>query len=290
MNDIGGGPRILISLHGMGDAQAGDTHAWAKTLFPGAEEHSTDGRTWIDTDIGKVWLVEVRYEDVSEALLEKYEGLRELLPEGTPELIREKLEDFLFDVLQQVLVKEALDAAQLRFVGGYVEALEIAHAEVGAAGDVRAAKIGVLAHSLGTLVAYEGVHRAAESEDILDFVPLNMVLCAPMLRPICAVQSTLPGQSDRYLVTRGCAKPRRYNAFHDEMVPVVKRCVAFYDTDDPFHHIHSDEFYDSTVEGQDLVEEVVRYSSNPRFFWEGHDMIGSYLTHNRETIVEVLFS
>ncbi len=284
--------RILITVNGMGDPDAGSTFAWSRALFPDAEEHTADGRRWLDTADGRVYLLEVRYEDVNDMLLAKHQGLREglrdLIPENTPDVVEETLEEFVLDVVEQVLVKEALDAAQMEFLGTYVEALRIAGDEAGDDGDPRTIGIGVLAHSLGTLVAFEGLHRAADSEDILHFLDVNLVLCAPMLAPMHAVQSHLPAQSHRYLVDRGPVKPTRHNAFLGTDEPVIGTGLLFYDTDDPFHRIHSDAFYD--VPGPKLADEIVKYASHPDLFWKGHDMLGSYLAHNRDRIVEGLFS
>ena len=259
----------------------------AAATAPGAGADGPGNGSWLDTEGGPVHLLEVWYEDVNDALLEKHEGLRDLIPDGTSSQVERALEEFAFDVLHQVLDKAALDAAQMRFVATYIHALSIAMDRVGDDGDPHAARIGVLAHSLGTLVAFEGLHRAADSEDILDFVPVRLVLCAPMLAPIHAAQARLPSQSDRYLVSRGPVKPTRFSPFDDADVPVVSRCLALFDRDDPFIRLHSDEFY--AVPEDPLVDELVKYSSDSPAPWSAHDMVGSYLTHNRDRIVETLF-
>lgn len=282
------GAEILISITGMGDPESGDTDTWARALFPGAVLIDQGDRKLLRIGTRDIHLLEVLYEEYNEAIREKIETLGQLLPAQTPEKVKETIEDYAFDVVENVLLDGALEASQLAFVATYNEAVERARELVGPTGNVRTARIGVLSHSLGTLIAYEGISRAFDTAMILSVVDVNVVMCAPMLAPIHHVLQFL-GKDDRYLTRNASRKPYKRSAA-GRWYSMIKHCLAIYDTRDPFHHIHDDAFYAPSPDN-DLVEEMRTYTSDTPLtrFWEGHSMEGSYLANNREAIARWLF-
>jgi hypothetical protein len=280
-------PEILITINGMGDPESGDTYAWPQALFPGSALVSRNGRRTLELDGRTIHLFEVLYEAENEAVRAKFEVLGQLLPQATPEKVKDTLEDYALDVVQNVLLKGALEAAQLRFVEAYAQALDRALELVGPSGSLQQAKIGVLSHSLGTLVAYEGICRAFDTDLFVQVVDVNVVMCAPMLSPIYHVLNALG--ADRYLTRYGCAKPYRRTASH-RWYSMIRRCQAIYDRRDPFFRIQDLDFYERTPT-YDLVDELRMYESSFPLsrFWEAHSMEASYLRHNREAIAAWLF-
>lgn len=281
-------PRILITVTGMGDPEEGDTFSWAARLFPDGELYRAKGRDWLQfPDGGQIYLLEVRYEDVNDALLTKNENVKSALSAG-PDKIDKALQEYPGDVITQVLVDKAIDAAQMRFMGKYMEALHLARALVGPAGNIGIARIGVLCHSLGTLIAFEGLARCYDKSEILQVVPVNLVMCAPMLAPMCTVQRKL--RMRRYLVAMGACRPSRHNPASKKTDSIIRHCLAIYDRKDPFHRIHSDAFYGPATNPKNkLVDKFHYFDSDADNLWEGHFMEESYLRHNRQLIAEFLF-
>ena len=279
---------ILISITGMGDPESGDTDVWARSLFPDGVLIDQGDRRILRVGTRDIHLFEVLYEEYNDAIREKIETLGQVLPGSTPEQVKETIEDYAFDVVDNVLLDGALEASQLAFVATYNEAVERARELVGPAGNVRTARIGVLSHSLGTLIAYEGIYRAFDTAMILSIVDVNVVMCAPMLAPIHHVLHAL-GKDDRYLTRNASRKPYKRSA-SGRWYSMVKHCLAIYDTRDPFHHIHDDAFY-ANAPDNDFVEEMRTYTSNTPItrFWEGHSMEGSYLANNSDVIAQWLF-
>jgi hypothetical protein len=280
---------ILISITGMGDPDDGDTDAWAQTVFPTGTMFASGGRKWLQFPNGRqIYLLEVLYEDVNDAMLAKYEGMTDAFFGWAPDMIEKKLEEYLGDVVVNVLSDVTMDMTQRRFVAAYAKAVQLATSVVGMDGDIRTAKVGVLSHSLGTLVAYEGLYRTYDTSDFLRFIPVNLVMCAPMLRPICGVQAFL--QKKRYLAQRKCQRPSRTNPVTGKSESIVRQAIAFYDRRDPFYLIHADSFYDNTKPNQDLVDRFVTFETKPKFPWMAHAMTDSYLANNRAAIAEFLFA
>jgi hypothetical protein len=279
---------ILISITGMGDPESGDSDAWARLLFPTGVLIDQGDRKILRVGTRDIHLLEVLYEEYNEAIRAKIESLGQILPGNTPEEAKATIEDYAFDVVENVLLDGALDASQVAFVETYNEAVQRARELVGQTGNVRTARIGVVSHSLGTLIAYEGVSRAFDTAMITSIVDVNIVMCAPMLAPIHHVLQAL-GKQDRYLTRNASRKPYKRSAA-GRWYSIVKHCLAIYDTRDPFHLIHDDEFYRNTPDN-DLVEEMRTYTSSTPLtrFWEGHSMEGSYLANNRDAIAEWLF-
>jgi len=279
-------PEILITISGMGDPESGDTDEWAQALFPAGTLVDGQGGKTMEIDGRVIYLVEWLYEDSNEAIREKFESLGELIPEGTDAETKDTLEDYALDVVENVLLKSALEPAQLRLVEAYNDALDLARRLVGPAGSVRQTKIGVLSHSLGTLIAYEGICRAFDTALITSVVDVNVVMCAPMLAPIHHVMQ-LVGE-DRYLTRNGCNKPYQ-RAASGRFYSMIRQCMLLYDRRDPFRLIQDMSFYERT-RTSDLVDEFRTYESAtpPSRFWEGHSMVGSYLANNREVIASWL--
>jgi hypothetical protein len=280
-------PEILITISGMGDPEAGDTDAWAQALFPTGALVVQGDRKTLEVDGRTIHLFEVLYEDSNEAIRQKFESLAQILPQETPEKAKDTLEDYAFDVVENVLLKGALDASQLRFVQTYSAALDRALELVGDTGDIRQTRIGVLSHSLGTYIAYEGVCRAFDTESLVQIVDVNVVMCAPMLAPIYHVLHLLG--PDRYLTENGSRKPYKRTAA-GRWYSMMRRCRGIYDRRDPFHLIHDAGFYERRPDN-DLMDEFRTYASTTPLtrFWEAHSMSGSYIANNREAIVSWLF-
>jgi hypothetical protein len=279
---------ILVSITGMGDPEEGDTDSWAQLLYPNAEMYASGGRKWLQFPTGRqIYLLEVLYEDINDALLGKYEGLRQILSSWAPEQIEKVLNEYAGDVVMQVLTDAAMDATQKRFIAAYAKAIQLSISVMGAGADIRQARVGVLSHSLGTLIAYEGLHRTYEVNDFIRFIPVNLVMCAPMLRPISAVVGY--ANRRRYLATYGCQRPHRQNSATGKTESLIARCIAFYNRTDPFYRIHADSFY-AHGPTRDLVDSLITFETHPKYFWEAHSMGESYLVNNRETIAQLLFS
>ena len=279
-------PEILISISGMGDPEAGDTDEWAQALFPTGALVNRMGVKTMEVDGRVIHLIEVLYEESNEAVREKFEDLGRLLPAATPETIKDILEDYALDVVENVLLKSALEPAQLRFVEAYNAALDLARRLVGESGNIRQTKIGVLSHSLGTLIAYEGICRAFDTALITSVVDVNVVMCAPMLAPIYHVMHAIG--ADRYLTRNGCNKPYQRTA-SGRFYSMIRQCLLLYDRRDPFRLIQDMSFYERDRDS-DLVDELRIYDSATPLtrFWEGHSMVESYLANNREVIASWL--
>jgi hypothetical protein len=279
-------PEILISISGMGDPEAGDTDEWAQALFPAGALVNRAGEKTMEVEGRVIHLIEVLYEESNEAVRQKFEDLGHLLPQATPEKLKDTLEDYALDVVENVLLKSALEPAQLRFVEAYNKALDLARRLVGESGNVRQTKIGVLSHSLGTLIAYEGICRAFDTALITSLVDVNVVMCAPMLAPIHHVMQAVG--VDRYLTRNGCSKPYQ-RAASGRFYSMIRQCLLIYDRRDPFRLIQDMSFYERDRDA-DLVDEFRIYDSGTplKRFWEGHSMIESYLANNREVIASWL--
>lgn len=272
-------PRILISITGMGDPGSGDTDAWATTLFPDGVVETSGARKWIRRGEDKTFLVEVSYEDLNDAIRAKFERVWDSVLGAGPENLQTVLEEFVGDVATNVLLRDALDGAQRRFVDAYSTALTIAIGEKPKGTDTRRSRIGVLCHSLGTLIGYEGLYAASRAP-LITHVSTKLVMCAPMLSAIGAVQSFI--DQDRYLTRHGCNKPAQPRT--------IARCLALYDLSDPFYRIQARNYYTAGERG-DLVDEYHEYDSDPGLRrWEAHSMIGSYLQNNRDRIARFLFA
>jgi hypothetical protein len=279
---------VLITITGMGDPQTGDTDEWIRKLWPGAPFATHGDRRWVELSPDrKIYLFEVKYEKENDAFREKLSTVSSLLPGGTPEVIGKSLDEYFGDVWQNVLVGDQIVASQLRFSNEYRRAIALI-GQLDPTLDLRKARISVLAHSLGTLVAYEGLYRVFETPEIM-MAPsmVNLVLCAPMLSPMHAVQSGL--SIDRFLTRYGCTRPKRTNAATNAVMSNIRRCLGIYNTSDPFYLIQKNDFY--RRQGADLMDEYIRFDANPGWmFWKAHAMVGSYIENNRDKILEVLFA
>jgi hypothetical protein len=279
-------PEILITISGMGDPESGETDAWGQALFPNGVLVNEHGKKTIHVDGRIIHLLEVLYEDSNEAVRDKFEVLSQIAPDATPKKLKATLEDYALDVVENVLLKSALEPAQLRFVQKYTEALDLARQLVGPDGNVRKVRMGVLSHSLGTLIAYEGIYRAFDNPFLTSIVDVNVVMCAPMLAPIYHVMHALGIR--RYLRDNGCRKPYQ-RAASGSFCTMIRRALLIYNRRDPFYLIQDISFYEHTLDN-DLVDEFLLYDSGTplRRFWEGHSMIGSYIANNRDVIASQL--
>ena len=197
---------ILITITGMGDPQTGDTDEWVTKLFPTAKFVSKGSRRWIEVSPSRhIYLFEVRYEKENDAFREKVAKISSFLPAWAPDVVGAKLDEYFGDVWQNVLINDQIVASQLRFSNEFRRAMAL----IGELDPTLApleARIAILAHSLGTLVAYEGLYRVFATPSItMRRSQVNMVLCAPMLSPIHAVQSN--AGVDRFLTRNGCTRP-----------------------------------------------------------------------------------
>jgi hypothetical protein len=273
----------LILVTGMGDARRNSTDEWAKLLFPGCTIKKSGDKKWLKTGDRKIYLFEVYYDDLNQMLLEKFEGLKKLFDSAPgPAKIKEFLETHINDVMQNVLVPDMINASQARFVEQYSKMIQTILDEGVHLSDAR---VGVLSHSLGTLVAYEGLYKVCDTREIIKFVDLGLVMAAPMLSPICAVQSSMNIQ--RYLTRNRSMKP--YKRRGSKMTSPVTECVAIYNKKDPFYLIHNDAFYDRRIVNNDLVDTFIKYDEGPtRRNVNTHSMESSYIPKNRELIIKTL--
>jgi hypothetical protein len=270
---------ILMLAHGMGHSAQGDCFAWASQLYPDAEQFTQDTRRWLEFPDGRQkYLLEVFYEDTNEVLRAKYADLWNRVHGRLPDQWREQVETCLTDVAQNVLLDQSIDQVQSAFVRKYLEATLLAQALVGPRGNPFDVRIGVLAHSLGTLIAYEGLFRAADVVSKMAMHPVHLVVCAPMWSPIRKVQRALGRR--RYLVERGLTKPGRFNPILPTVFePLVRKCTAIYHTSDPFLMIQDQSEYNRGPANNGLIDEFVLVDSGTMPNPASHNMGSSYLTH-----------
>ncbi|MEO6444364.1 MAG: hypothetical protein ABIZ91_17700 [Gemmatimonadaceae bacterium] len=269
---------ILIIAHGMGHSRPGDGYTWASLLYPTAEQFTKDTRRWLQFPDGRQkYLLEVFYEDVNETLRNKYSQLWDGVTGQLPEQCRSMVDTCITDVTQNVLLDHSIDLVQSRFVAKYLEARELAQALAGPEVAPTAVPIGVLAHSLGTLIAYEGLFRAADVASAFALHPVRLVVCAPMWSPICKVQAALKRR--RYLPLQGLVKPGRVNRATRKFEPLISRCTAIYHTSDPFLLIQDRAEYMQGSANNGLIDEFVLVESGNLPLPASHAMGSSYLTH-----------
>jgi hypothetical protein len=270
---------ILILAHGMGHSAPGDCFAWASQLYPDAEQFTKNTRRWLQfPDGSQKYLLEVFYEDVSDVLKDKYGALWSATLGKVPDQWRQPVETCISDVAQNVLLDHSIDQAQSRFVAKYLEATLLAQALAGPSGSPTSIPIGVLAHSLGTLIAYEGLFRSADVAGAFSLHPVSLVVCAPMWSPIRKVQAA--ARRRRYLVDKGLVKPGRFSPIAaDVFEPLVKRCTAIYHTSDPFLLIQDQSEYTKGPANNGLIDEFVLVDSGSMPNPASHNMGSSYLTH-----------
>jgi hypothetical protein len=269
---------ILILVHGMGHSAQGDCYAWAASLWPDSEQFTSNTRRWLQFPDGRrTYLLEVFYEDVNDVLRSKYAQLWDGLTGKLPEAWRAGVDTCITDVAQNVLSDVSIDQVQTRFVYKYLEARELAQALAGPATSPTTIPISVLSHSLGTLIAYEGLFRAADVASAFALHPVNVVACAPMWSPVRKVQ--ILAQRRRYLAKRGFVKPGRINPATQIFEPLIKRCTTLYHSSDPFLLIQDQSDYQQGAGNNGLCDsfEVVDSGSIPNP--ASHNMVGSYLTH-----------
>ncbi len=277
---------ILILVHGMGHSAQGDCYAWAATLWPDAEQFTKDTRRWLQfPDGNKKYLLEVFYEDVNDVLREKYSALWNGVTGKLPDAVRSNVDTCVTDVAQNVLSDVSIDQVQTRFVYKYLEARELAQALAGHSSAPETIPISVLSHSLGTLIAYEGLFRAADVAGAFALHPVNVVACAPMWSPIRKVQ--ILAQRRRYLPKRGFTKPGRVNQATLVFEPFIKRCTTVYHTSDPFLLIQDRSDYQQGSANNGLIDAFELIDSGAVPNPASHNMVGSYLT-NAESRAAVL--
>lgn len=275
------GLNSLIMVCGMGDEQQHGTDSWAKKLFDAEVQSDAQGR-FVSTKNGKIYLFEVFYDDLNNLLLKKYEGLKRLY-ESSPVGIDE-LKSHMHDVIVNVMVPDMINAVKDLFLLQYNKVLEtIVKLEC----TNEESKIGVLSHSLGTYIAYEGLYAVCRSNEIVTYIDLGLVMAAPMLSPIYYVQSKLGLQN--YLTQNCSSKPFRLVRKNKKKGP-IKNCLAIYNTMDPFYLIHSDKFYDPDEVNNDLVDKFIKYKNGPNAEnLNTHSMENSYIPNNRKEIITALF-
>lgn len=275
------GLNSLIMVCGMGDDPEHGTDAWAKKLFDAEVQSDAHGR-FVKTKDGKVYLFEVFYNDLNNLLLKKFEGLKRLY-ESSPVGSKE-LKSHVHDVIVNVMVPDMINAVKDLFLLQYNKVLETI---VKLQCTNEESKIGVLSHSLGTYIAYEGLYAVCRSNEIVTYIDLGLVMAAPMLSPIYNVQSMLGLQN--YLTQNCSSKPFRLVRKNKKKGP-IKNCLAIYNTMDPFYQIHSDKFYDPIELNNDLVDKFITYTDGPNSTnLNTHSMENSYILHNRQEIIKALF-
>jgi len=262
----------------MGQSSPGDCFAWATLLYPDAEQFTKDTRRWLQfPDGSQTYLLEVFYEDVNDAVRNKYASTYQSLTGEIPEQWRAQIDTCVSDVAQNVLLDHSIDQVQSRFVGKYLEARLLAQSLAGPTSSPSAIPISVLAHSLGTLVAYEGLFRASDVASGFPLHPVRLVACAPMWSAIRKTQIRLDRR--RYLPQRGFTKPGRVNQATLRFVPMVTRCTAIYHTSDPFLLIQDRADYTRGSVNNGLIDEFVLVDSGNTPTPGAHSMGSSYLSH-----------
>lgn len=275
--------KILMAIHGMGEAEKGFSDEWAKILFPGASITSNKNEKFLTDDQGEnIYIFEVFYEDINDKLFEKFEGLQNVYDTIPVNKTKDFLKEYVHDVILNVLVPDAIHAAQIRFIETYRRILKLAAKK---SGNVALARVGVLCHSLGTLFGYEGIYKTFDTPEFTQFTRMNLVMCAPMLAPICNVQHMLGLK--RYLTENQSNKPYKPNPATGSLYTILNKCTAYYNTKDPFHLIHSDDFYDRQKVGNDLVDQLITFSEGDKGF-KSH-AITSYLKARRQHILNALW-
>ena len=280
---------ILIFAHGMGHSRPGDCYAWASLLYPDAEQFTRDTRRWLQFPDGRhKYLLEVFYEDTNEQLRAKYASLWDGLETALPAQWRQGIDTCVSDVAQNVLLDGSIDQVQTRFVYKYLEAREIAQTLSPPGVSPTRISISVVAHSLGSLIAYEGLFRAADVASAFAMHPVRLVVCAPMWSPIRKVQLKLGRR--RYLPSRGFTKPGRTNRATGAFEPLISTCTAVYHSSDPFLLIQDTSDYTQGGANNGLVDEFVLVDSGPTPLPSSHSMGSSYLTHaaSRATVLKGL--
>ena len=281
-----------MTVAGMGDPQEGSTTEWARILFPDGVLESSGDRRWLARPGGdRIYLVEALYEDINTLANDKFAPIWDLIPDDIPDGGVTAFRESFGDVCTNVIVGEVLATTRQRFIECYAKAIQIA-IDISFPNDFRDIKFGVLCHSLGTYVTYEGLHSIYSAPFVVQYLPTRVVFCAPMLRPICqsqeiAVASQL--MAPTHLTTQKCRRPRRTTAL-GLSESFVDRTLFIHNKSDPFYAIHHHAWYRHT-ENRDLVDEFRTIDSDPGIrFWNGHNMGDVYLQLNRAHIVEVLFS
>lgn len=277
---------VVIFAHGMGHSAKGDCFAWASLLWPDAEQFTKDTRRWLQFPDGRqTYLLEVFYEDINGDFRRKYGELFDKITGKLPEECREPVDTCVSDVALNVLSDAAIDSVQSRFVAKYLEARELARSIVGPSGAPTTVNIGVVGHSLGTLIAYEGLFRSADVLSAAALHPVSLVVCAPMWSPIRRVQ--VGAKARRYLPIRGFTKPGRINGATLAFEPMIRRCTAIYHSHDPFLLIQAQTDYTAGPANNGLIDEFVLVDSGNLPNPAAHAMGSSYLA-NAESRAAVL--
>lgn len=270
-------PRILLLMHGMGKAEQRDTFAWASHLWPDGQQFESGERRWIDTPDGyRTYLLEIYYEDLNEVIASKYAPAWESILGKEDATLRAKLETYVGDVVHHVLTDGAIDAAQMRVRAKYCEARELSIALTRGTGRLpERVPIAMLSHSLGTLIAFEGLWRMAQVWEHLSYHPVRLVACAPMWSPIRKVQLALKRR--RYLATHGISRPVMTLATG---LPgaLVTHCTALYRSDDPFLLLQDERDYEATGSPDGLIDVYRKVIINPKTL-NGHSMTDAYLAN-----------
>lgn len=277
----------LVLVTGMGDAEQNSTDEWVKLLYPEGVIESSGDRKWLRDGERTIYLFEVYYDDINQQFLDKYTGYADVLEQAGA--ASSFLETHGNDVFLNVLDPNVLNASQTRFVEQYKKAFDIVIDEEVPLSQVT---LGVLSHSLGTFVAYESLYKVMDMNVfVAGYMNVNLVMCAPMLRPIFAVQYFLSDSHllrDRYLIENGSQKP--YKKMGPVRETLIENCVAIYNRKDPFYQIHSNKFYDNEKPNNDLVDELILYTHGDNNLQiANHSMEGSYIPENNASIRTALF-
>lgn len=277
----------LICVTGMGNAAQNSTDEWVKLLFPEGVIETSGDRKWVKVGNRKVYLFEVYYDDINQMFYEKYQGYSDLL--SSAGAASSFLETHGNDVFLNVLDPNVLNASQTRFVEQYKNVYELM-LELGAYPNTSV--LGVLSHSLGTLVAYEGLYKVLQSDYFVDgYIDVNLIMAAPMLRPIFGVQNFLSDSrllSERYLIQNASQKP--YRMIGGLRTTLIKKCLAIYNKKDPFYLIHDADFYSTSKPNNDLVDVMIEFTDgDSNFQIKNHSMKESYIPNNKELFLETFF-
>ncbi len=276
--------KVLLTIHGMGDPETDSSIRWAEELFE--TEASVAGEVEgskvfkIESEDEPVYILEIFYDDWNQLFYAKREAMDKLLS-LTPDLIKKPLECHVADVLQVVFTDATRQTNAMQVLEAYTKALKFVIQQPERVNFNRDLKIGMLCHSLGTYLIYEGCNLIANTNALIRKPSCNVVLCAPMLSPIQWAQDLT--QIHSFLTKNGNKNPNI--AGGDK--PFVNHCLALYNEHDPFYLIQKKDYY--TPAPGHFVTDFKTYKEGAPYLPGNHEMSGSYIKHNREKIIEALW-
>ncbi len=162
-------PNVLFLVHGVGEQRGGWSQLPKTTLRKAAASYDCFPDT-PDPLENEIEFVEIRYDDIFDLILERFEGLTEQFRRVDPALIPSQLQAILDTLgdLDNVGAKYAGDVLlyRLKLVSTTVllrvmKQITEAVARIGLVRDGQPIRYGILGHSLGTTVVHDALHLLA---------------------------------------------------------------------------------------------------------------------------------